>query len=58
MRWVLLIPLGIYELVLLALTVVMLFIHKGVAGKLYCHAQKLPDKDWYFNKTKPGAEKL
>ncbi|WP_460188807.1 hypothetical protein [Thiomicrorhabdus hydrogeniphila] len=48
MRWVLFIPLGIYEAVLLLLTFLMALLpNKTIATILYNHAQKLPGLDWY-----------
>lgn len=47
MRWILFVPLGVYELILLTLTFLAALVHKKTAWRLYNHAQKLPDVNWY-----------
>lgn len=53
LRWVLIVPLGIYELILLFIAFALVFFGKRstlLAKKIIAHADALPSKEWYFLK--------
>ncbi len=53
MRWILFLPLGVYELFLLIISWALVSMsERKLATKIYLHAQNLPGIDWYKNEGK------
>lgn len=52
MRWLLIVPLGLYEIVLLLIAYICALFKPlhPVTRVLYNHAKKLPDAEWYKQK--------
>lgn len=56
MRWLLAVPLGLYEIALLIIACFCALFKPlhPIAKVLYNHAQELPDAKWYKQKKEPN----